>query len=53
MIERKWAERFAAEWIAAWNSHDLETILSHYADDIVFRSPRIAVVMGEKVDLVS
>lgn len=53
MIERKWAEDFAAGWIAAWNSHDLEAILSHYADDIVFRSPRIAVVMGETVDFVA
>lgn len=32
--------RFAEEWIAAWNSHDLERILSHYAEDIVFTSPR-------------
>jgi ketosteroid isomerase-like protein len=34
---------FAEEWIAAWNSHDLERILSHYASDIVFTSPRAAV----------
>lgn len=53
MIERKWAEHFAAEWIAVWNSHDLEAILSHYAEDIVFRSPRIALVMGEKIDFVA
>lgn len=33
---------FAEEWIAAWNSHDLERILSHYAEDIVFTSPRAA-----------
>jgi len=49
MIDRAWAERFADEWIAAWNSFDLNTILSHYADDVVFHSPRIAVVMGEQV----
>ena len=30
---------FAEEWIAAWNAHDLERILSHYSDDIVFCSP--------------
>ncbi len=53
MIERKWAEHFAAEWIAVWNSHDLEAILGHYAEDIVFRSPRIAAVMGEKIDFVT
>ena len=53
MIDRRWAEHFAAEWIAVWNSHDLEAILKHYADDVVFHSPRIAVVMGEKVDFVA
>jgi hypothetical protein len=32
-------EAFAGEWIDAWNAHDLERILSHYADEIVFTSP--------------
>ena len=38
---------FAAAWIDAWNARDLDRILSHYADDIVFRSPRIALVTGD------
>ncbi len=29
---------FAREWEAAWNARDLPRILSHYTDDIVFRS---------------
>lgn len=33
---------FAEEWIEAWNSHDLDRILSHYAADVVFTSPRAA-----------
>ena len=33
------ARAFAAEWVAAWNAHDLERILSHYAEDVVFLSP--------------
>jgi ketosteroid isomerase-like protein len=33
------ANQFAKEWIEAWNGHDLERILVHYADDIVFSSP--------------
>ena len=41
------AEHFAAEWIAAWNSHDLARILSHYHDDFVMSSPRIATIAGE------
>jgi len=53
MLDRAWAERFAADWIAAWNAHDLDAILSHYTDDVVFHSPRIALVMGEAVDFVA
>ncbi len=37
---------FARDWIAAWNARDLETILSHYADDIVFLSPYAERVIG-------
>src|SRR5438270_11112044 len=29
----------AEEWYAAWNSHDLERILSHYDEAIEFTSP--------------
>ena len=37
---------FADEWIAAWNSHDLERVLSHYASDIVFLSPNARRLVG-------
>ena len=47
MITRAFADRFAHEWIDAWNSHDLDAILSHYSDDFVMSSPRIASVAGE------
>ncbi|MFP5460952.1 MAG: nuclear transport factor 2 family protein [Gammaproteobacteria bacterium] len=47
MLTREFAESFAREWIEAWNSHDLERILSHYAEDFTMASPRIAVVAGE------
>lgn len=47
MLTREFADHFAADWIAAWNSHDLDRILSHYADDFTMSSPRIAVVAGE------
>jgi len=30
---------FAREWIAAWNAHDLERVLSHYAPDVELSSP--------------
>lgn len=53
MIDRKWAEKFAEEWIEAWNSFDLNAVLAHYADNVVFHSPRIAAVMGEPVAFVT
>lgn len=46
------AQAFAREWVKAWNDHDLEAILSHYADDVVFHSPRIRMVTGKDVDSV-
>jgi ketosteroid isomerase-like protein len=46
MIDPEWAQAFAAEWVAAWNAHDLERIFSHYADDFEMASPLIAERMG-------
>lgn len=40
------ARAFAAEWIAAWNSHNLDRILSHYADDVVLLSPNAQKLIG-------
>jgi ketosteroid isomerase-like protein len=36
MLTEEFAQRFADQWIAAWNSHDLVSILSHYRDDLNF-----------------
>jgi hypothetical protein len=47
MLDRAFAARFAAEWIEAWNSHDLARILSHYADDFEMSSPVIVQIVGE------
>ncbi len=44
MIDQAAAARFAEDWYAAWNAHDLERILSHYVDDVEFVSPFIAVL---------
>jgi ketosteroid isomerase-like protein len=41
MIDLEWAKHFAADWIEAWNSHDLDKILAHYADDFEMTSPFI------------
>jgi ketosteroid isomerase-like protein len=33
------AGRFARIWAESWNVHDLEAVLAHFADDVVFTSP--------------
>jgi hypothetical protein len=40
------AEAFAEQWIDAWNNHDIDAILSHYVDDVVFLSPVAAQRVG-------
>ncbi|GFO68395.1 hypothetical protein GMLC_19740 [Geomonas limicola] len=47
MIDAAFARRFAEEWLAAWNSHDLARILSHYSDDFEMNSPVICQIAGE------
>ncbi len=41
VIDSAFARELAAEWVAAWNSHDLERIFGHYVDDFEMRSPLI------------
>lgn len=47
MISADHAREFAEEWIAAWNAHDLERILSHYEDDFEMSSSVIVQITGE------
>ena len=32
-------EEFSRSWVSAWNAHDVEAVLEHFADDVVFTSP--------------
>ena len=41
------AQQFAQDWIESWNSHDLDAILSHYAEDLELSSPLIPTIAGE------
>ncbi len=41
------ARAFAREWVEAWNSHDLDRIMSHYAEDFQMTSPFIVSMMNE------
>jgi len=46
-MQKQQALEFAEEWIAAWNAHDIERILSHYEEDFEMSSPAIAKLTGE------
>ncbi len=40
------AEAFASDWIAAWNAHDVERILSHCCEEVVLSSPFVIRLVG-------
>jgi ketosteroid isomerase-like protein len=46
MIDQQWAHAFAKDWIASWNAHDMDRILSHYTDDFEMTSPLIVERLG-------
>jgi hypothetical protein len=38
-------EAFSTAWAAAWNAHDLDSLLAHFHDDVVFTSPVAARIV--------
>jgi ketosteroid isomerase-like protein len=46
-MEQEQAQLFAAAWIAGWNRHDLEAVLSHYSEDVRFHSPFARMLTGD------
>ena len=38
---------FAEAWEAAWNSHDLDRILAHYSEGVIFRSQKAMRLVGQ------
>jgi len=38
-MESDFAQRFTDAWLDAWNNLDIDAILSHFHDDVVFSSP--------------
>jgi chromate reductase len=44
-VDQRAAVEFAAAWERAWNAHDLDALLAHFAEDVVFTSPVAAQVL--------
>ncbi len=40
------AWKLANHWVAAWNAHDLDSIMTHYEDAIQLTSPVAAQLLG-------
>jgi hypothetical protein len=45
-------QRFAQEWAAAWNRRDVEALLAHFHDDVVFTSPVAAEIVPDSSGVV-
>jgi hypothetical protein len=45
-MTRDEAWKLAEHWIAAWNAHDLDLIMTHYEDAIELTSPVAAQLLG-------
>lgn len=45
-MTRDQARNLAHHWVAAWNAHDLDLIMTHYDDAIELTSPVAAQLLG-------
>jgi hypothetical protein len=48
MLSETEVRQFANEWIAAWNAHDLDAVISHYAPDVTLNSPVAVEVLKDE-----
>lgn len=47
MLTQEQADRLAADWVDAFNRHDLEAILGHYAEDVELTSPFVVQLLND------
>ena len=45
-------DTFADDWLRAWNRHDVDAVLTHFHDDVVFTSPVAARVIPDSKGVV-
>jgi predicted ester cyclase len=45
-VTRDEAWNLARQWVAAWNAHDLDLILTHYEEGVELTSPVAARLLG-------
>ena len=47
MLSETGARQFAHDWVRAWNSHDLDAVMSHYAPEVALTSPTAAKLLND------
>ncbi|OKH53926.1 DUF4440 domain-containing protein [Calothrix sp. HK-06] len=47
MLTESQAHTLAEHWVEAWNSHDLNIIMSHYAEYVILVSPVAAKLLDD------
>ncbi|XOV81015.1 MAG: nuclear transport factor 2 family protein [Aestuariibacter sp.] len=52
MITEEIAQAFANNWIAAWNTHDLTQIISHYDEDVEYHSMFVKKLINDSTGAV-
>ena len=45
-MNREEADRFVGSWVQAWNAHDLDLVLGHFSDEVLFTSPVAAQLLA-------
>jgi hypothetical protein len=53
MLEEKQVRELARHWVEAWNAHDLDAIMAHYAESVVLVSPVAVRLLGNRSGTVS
>ena len=46
-ISYEFAKDHVEKWVKGWNDHNLNTIMSSYAEELEFSSPKIRMILGE------
>ena len=47
MLTEAEAWQFGRDWVLAWHSHDLDSIMAHYGSDVVLTSPVAARLLND------
>jgi ketosteroid isomerase-like protein len=48
MITKEQANKFANDWVASWNTHDLDRVMSHYDDNVEYYSQFVLKLTDNK-----